>query len=334
MTTLLGIRANGDDEGVVLFADTKLEYATRNKSRTKIWKSENYAMAVAGNVDKYVEGFWDYLSGKHDFQKFFGFVSGLRKDKLIEEKISALGFPPTTVHERIQSLMSGRGRSKSPIEEAVARYLKEGVTSKNKVDEFLLASFKRAINPTPIEDAITVEYFKEVDILNRYYANRCEEEDEKEDLEDSSEFLLASNKNGSGLYHVSSYGTVWEPLDEEIEYVALGTGAEHVKEYFKGEEFEDDPYVKKRLTDKIKLNDLSISTICILGVAALKYAIPKDKHSASPIEIVPIRPGKPILSHIELLQGNITKAEEEGYDKVFDLEKIEIKKTSESQKEE
>ncbi len=326
MTTLLGIRANGSDEGIVLAADTKIDYTTRVRSQTKIWKGEQYALAVAGNIDKYVESFWDYLSGKYNFEKFFTYVSGGMKGKTVKDALYALGQPPQDVRERVQALLGGRVKPRSPIEEMIIRYQKNEETPKTEVDKFILALFQKTNEaPTPIETAVSLEYFMEVDILNRSYIRRNEENgrDEKiiqEDNDNTSEFLLASCRNGLGLYHVDAYGTVREPTEDDVEYLSLGTGAAYVKEFIDDEEFYDDPYVMKKVGGKVKLNDLSVRTACIIATAALKKAISRDRNSASPIELVAIRTGRSIVSHIELVQGNLERAEEASYDQVFERE--------------
>jgi 20S proteasome alpha/beta subunit len=81
MTTILGMKTNSGEEGIVVAADTKLavydneEEIMENEKITKIRVGSFYAIAFSGVIDNYLETFFRYISKKKNYQEFVGFVS-------------------------------------------------------------------------------------------------------------------------------------------------------------------------------------------------------------------------------------------------------------------
>ncbi|MBU0456985.1 MAG: hypothetical protein ABH824_01470 [Nanoarchaeota archaeon] len=330
MTTILGMKTSGDEEAVVLAADTQLSFGQLKTESSKIWTdNKNYAIGYAGNVDKYLDSYFSYLSGNRDFQSFLAFASGEKKEDRLKELLYSFGQPPRKVKKRIQEL-NGDSKSISKIEEVIKQHLKNIESSRSAVDEFIGAMLGKITEYShPVEKAIRLRYFLELNILNGYYTKRCESEGVES--EQTTELLIASNKGLLGLYRVNSFGIVEAaPESDEFEYLCLGSGSDIAIKYISEGEYEEDNYVKSKIEGKneerIKLDNVTTRTACALAIGALKKAKTKDKNSGGIIEVVTVRKNR-IVSYREVLQNNLQKTEYDTYDYILDQETPKIERS-------
>lgn len=313
MTTLLGIRANGEDEGVVLVADTQLNIADIKKETSKVWIGKNYALGFAGVLDKYLEGLFSYLSGRRDFQSYLRYVSGIRDEKLLKDLVISYNRPYREIARQVQELLSGKRGAQSEIEKAIVKSFKREDTPNNEIDAYFRNLFKPATESiSPLSTAVKLKYFAELAILNRYSLKKNVE------FDDTTEFLIAS-KEDLGLYHVDCFGGIRTVSPEqELEYLALGTGKELVEKYFDNVDYAEDSYIKEKAGDKINLDNVSVRVACALAIGALKRGL-QDKDSGAPIEVVTIRKTA-ITSYLSLMREKLNRAEYEGYDTILEKE--------------
>ncbi len=272
---------------------------------------------MAGNIaDKFLERFFSYISGRSDFEDFFQYVSGEKDQSRLNEYLHSLGQPSSAVRARFQDLLSGKGRARSPTEEWVIRFFREGDKPKHEVDEYVVEAFRKAVSggrPAPVERAINLKYFPEFDIVNRYYIKRREEQGADEDKEDTTDLLIASNRESLGLYKVTDRGFVEESDSEGIEYICLGSGEKFIEPYFEDMEYTEDSYIKKKIGGGVKLDNVSLYTAYWLAAGAMEKAIAKDKNSGGFIEFVFVTADS-VRSKLGFVQERLTEEKYKCYD--------------------
>ncbi|MEW5896539.1 MAG: hypothetical protein AB1668_02500 [Nanoarchaeota archaeon] len=231
MTTILGIKTSGDEEGIVLAADSQMTFGPLKSEISKIWTDKHHAVGHAGNADKYLDSFFSYLSGNRDFRSFLKFVFGEKRKPQLQELLLSFSQPSRQVRKRMLELTGSKAEPKSKVEEIVRDGLRgEGRNLENETDRFFTALLRNISDQShPIEKAIRRGYFEEFGILNGFYTKRCELENVESE---ATELLVATNVGTPGLYRVNPFGVVEPaPEAEEFEYLCLGSGSDIVIEY-------------------------------------------------------------------------------------------------------
>jgi 20S proteasome alpha/beta subunit len=89
MTTIVGIKTNSGPESIVLATDTQFTWYKEGirQSKDEIFKlrvGDEYALAFAGNIDKNLSAFLNYVDGKRSFESYLNFVIPSHKKKNVE----------------------------------------------------------------------------------------------------------------------------------------------------------------------------------------------------------------------------------------------------------
>jgi len=264
MTTIIGIKTNAGEEGIVLAADTQLNMYKEGKNTGKKYFSklrvgELYAIAFEGTVDKYVEAFFNYLAGKRDFMSFIKFLANSKKESDQQSLVETIQFPKELA-EHVQKLVDKTVKP-SNMERVLLKYVSDATQPTTKLESFFTKVLQSIadIKQDPIGEAIKTKYFAEVALLNRFYSKR------EEDTVDATSLILATQEP-LGLYRVDSYGNVIESSGSDgLEYFCSG-GAEAAEKYFDEEQYDDDPTIPM----KISLDNITIPIALRLAVSAIK----------------------------------------------------------------
>ncbi|MEW5896538.1 MAG: hypothetical protein AB1668_02495 [Nanoarchaeota archaeon] len=80
--------------------------------------------------------------------------------------------------------------------------------------------------------------------------------------------------------------------------------------------YEEDTYIKSRIPEGLKLDNITIRTACALAIGALKKAAARDKESGGPIEVITVRRNK-ITSYRDILRKNLQETEYKTYDTIL-----------------
>ncbi|MBS3146731.1 hypothetical protein J4471_03470 [Candidatus Woesearchaeota archaeon] len=241
MTTILGIKANADDhEAVVLAADTQLNLYEGSvhtgkiespNSKIRVIKN-SAAIAIAGDYDKYVEAFINYLGGNRDLRSYLSLLSGSRNPPDLDNISFTLNLIPKGVKRKLQDIIEKKQQPTSDLENILTKLLTDSTQPETELDKVVIGIFKKLISyQDPLQEALKTEYFLELNHLNRFFEYR-NSEDEDFDASDSSELIIATTPN-CDLFHVDHRGNVYKIINSElIDYIAIGSGSDIVNKYF------------------------------------------------------------------------------------------------------
>ena len=311
MTTILGIKTNNDEEGIVIAADTQINLYEENKqtgklSGSKIKTGKNYAFAYTGDYNKSVEAFFSYLSGGRDFESFIKFITGKKEP---EELKGLFGFVSKNIRKSFEDVLKGES-AKSELEKVLLKIYKNEIAPSTEIDNFIFKFIKYIEEQTnPIETAIKKGYFEEIIFTNRHISK-------KRDEDEGLELILASNNPVIGLYHINQFGKVSEiKEDDNLDFVSLGSGSKAAEKYIENEEYKDDKWVG----EKIDLDNIRIHHAIMLAIGAIKEASKKDVNTGGYVDLAVIK--KDGITHYgKLIQSAIDGAEKEAYKQIVEKE--------------
>ena len=251
MTTILGIKTNDGEEGVILAADTQLNFYegnthTKKKGMFKLYtdrQEKSWAIAFSGSSDKYLDSFFSYLHKHRTYEGFLKFISGIKR----EDRFSL----PETVAVVPRDVIK-RGKSIAPtdtptslLEQQLLKYSSGEEKPQTEIENFLYRVFAKLteMKDDPVQEAIRTKHFEEFALHNRFYARRSSLAGEY-DEENTPQLILASNKPRIDLFQVDVAGNLIAiPSSKELEYICLGSGQDHVEEYFEDTKYEKDPNI-------------------------------------------------------------------------------------------
>jgi len=292
MTTIVGIKTNTGDDAVVLAVDTQVSYYNADEELIATGVDfkmtsdmGSWAIACAGNFDKYVQAFFKYLEkGGRDYAAFLKKVSELKPKelkKLREDCLDSRVLPAFEAREHAANLMGpNEVKPASPLEKRLLA-LSSGAEPSSPIESFMLQSFRSLaeMNRDPVHNAIRTGYFPEVAVLNSYAEARGVEAGEL------TGFLLASKWPEVELYEVLATGVVREVKRNSLDIDAafLGSGGDTAKKYFA-----DEKYKKERIDGKkIEIANVTTRVAVRLARKAVKLAH-EDGHTGGPIDIAVI----------------------------------------------
>jgi 20S proteasome alpha/beta subunit len=317
MTTILGIKTNSGEEGIVLAADTQLttfegEQQTEKSTISKLKTGADYALAfVTGQYDdEILDRFFKYLRGTVDFEQLH-LKMRLKKEAGESSSIFYLLQQAWSkkINEKINELSTGKTELNSEFEKIIANF--KDFQPKNELDEFFHALFSKIIDrKTPIREAIQTGYLGELDLINRYLTKRA---NEKEDATEATELILASS-NPLKLYYIDGYGNLIESMTSKPEYVCLGSGKSIVQNYFDENGYKEDKFLKEISEEDVDVTELTLPAAIRLALGSLKKAS-RDANTSG-IELVVVRETK-IVPYGELIKRKIEDAEIQAYKEII-----------------
>jgi 20S proteasome alpha/beta subunit len=152
MTTILGIKTNVGQPGIVIAADTTVSVyddggEILGKEKTcKIRVGKNNVMAFAGTIDNYLENFFNYVSGEKNYSDFVNFVSdGLEKKTAmvknpILEAIKTNYFAALNMFNRYQTK-----RNEGSVDDAIDLIM---ATNKPNLNLYHVDAFGNLVKPS------------------------------------------------------------------------------------------------------------------------------------------------------------------------------------------
>lgn len=268
MTTILGIKTNeGKEPAVVLAADRQLtnfdadNNPIEKKEAIKIRKKGNWAFAYTGIFDNYVERFFTYLmKGRKDFEKYFKFIThghnieyapyGLMIDARLAfpNKVSSL----TNSEKRLVDIAGGKAQTRGKFEKELIEIVKKICEMKKE----------------PIEDAIRIGYFFELDWLNKMFRLR-------DGIDESAytELIVAANYDSQPeLYHFNSDGFILSRSPAPIEYVCLSTDDKSIREYMDERKYTEESE-KKYFHENFGIDEIETFNIKVEEAYAIAFRL-------------------------------------------------------------
>lgn len=275
MTTILGIKANASKEGIVLAADSQLNFYegddhTGKAELPKIHCGKTWAIAFAGHVDKYLHRFFRYLGGgkEKDLEQFLRFIAEQKKPTTLDLQLCEA--VPKDIRLRIEEITDStpdRADKLEPLEQLCYRATRE--ENPGPLAQYLRTLLQPGVERLdPVERAIRDRFFRELLIVNRYYASRGG------DMAEAPELLLATSKPEVQLYHVDPFGNVSTvPQSDEIDFFCLGSGSKIVKAYISENQYQEDPNIPQQFREeRIRPDNITLPLACWMAYSALRRA--------------------------------------------------------------
>lgn len=314
MTTIVSVRTNSGDDGIVLGVDSQLsiwdgDQRTSKIEDQKLFVGKNCAFSFAGNMDPLVYRFARYLIGRsgsdRDPEQFLRWIyqrSGtppygsdlIPRD--VRARLETLSSAPDrgALEKVLVDISTGVYHAQGPVEEYVAQF----------VDRLR----RRPLDP--IDHAIATRQFWEFYEVNRLFHLAGTE------AEALPEMILASNGQHMQLYHVDALGNVRDiPREHEFGFLTLGSGASLVRDYFLKEKYHDDLRIPDALrAERIRPDNISMEIAGWLVYGALKEAW-KDGDSGGYLDWVAITRkgvvdcGSRIRKRLAILERDAMQAE-------------------------
>ena len=308
MTINLGIKA---EDGIVLAADSQFVFEEKDgkietRPGAKIHTGQNYALAITGDHDKYVEAFLGYLNGRRSLEDFLNFLATSTRGVAVPEEFMPPNVHSNAVAQRVKDLYEGNAKDLTGIEQALMDSREK--SSNSPIDLMMVAWFMRNLMyEGAIDYAIKTGYFREFGFLNRCALLRGRNADV------NNEIVLAVNKPKLGLYHIDSFGNIFGVKNSEgVEYVAIGRGAYLAQRYIGNQEYEDDPFVGEHK----ELDRTTLPFAIRLAIGALKKAY-RELYTGGHPNIAVITENT-IESYGDFLRKNLEKAQLEAFQTIVE----------------
>lgn len=288
MTTILGVKTEG---AIILAADTQMNFyvgeeRTRKKDASKIRIINNsYAIAHAGNNHTYLDAFFSHI-GRDSSDMFFRY---LQKRKALPQDLGWFTIlqAMSKLRKRVMDVTNDKkGVKPTDIESAVISHIDELVQEKEFESSFdhlvtqMFYGLQKGSETKPLERAVKSRYLLELYLLNLGYAIKTKEDPS----ESGTELIIAANKPHLELYFFNHLGAGTDVENPEgVDYIAKGSGAEHVDSYIENEEFNED----KNIPDEykpIRPSNLTPAIGIDLAIAAIKHAKTKDDDTGGIVE--------------------------------------------------
>ena len=257
-------------------------------------QEKSWAIAFSGSSDKYLDSFFSYLHKHRTYEGFLKFISGIKR----EDRFSL----PETVAVVPRDVIK-RGKSIAPtdtptslLEQQLLKYSSGEEKPQTEIENFLYRVFAKLteMKDDPVQEAIRTKHFEEFALHNRFYARRSSLAGEY-DEENTPQLILASNKPRIDLFQVDVAGNLIAiPSSKELEYICLGSGQDHVEEYFEDTKYEKDPNIPDSAfpKSKISFDQININAAFWLAYGAVTDAIIQDPNSGGLVDMVIVKKDK------------------------------------------